>query len=75
MKRTYPTNLSLIMTVMSSAHEQVEERVRILDAIMNLGYQKGTNFALSIFVPTLGPYVAQRKVMKSIHVMRRKRER
>ena len=70
--RTYPTNLSPITTVIPSACEQVEERVRILDGIMNLGYQKGTNFALRIFVPTLGPYVAQRKVMKSIDVMRRK---
>ena len=70
--RTYPTNLSLITTVMPSAREQVEERVRILDGIMNLGYQKGAKFALRIFVPTLGPYVAQRKVMKSIDVMRRK---
>jgi len=64
--RKYPTNISLIMTVIPSACKQVEERVRILDGIMNHGYQKRTNFALRIFVPTLGPYVAQRKVMKSI---------
>jgi len=68
--RKYPTNISLITTVIPSACEQVEERVRILDGIMNLGYKKRTNFALRIFVPTLGPYVAQRKVMKSINVMR-----
>src|ERR1700724_3616801 len=36
--RTDPTNLSLITTVLASAREQVEERVRILDGIMNLGY-------------------------------------
>jgi hypothetical protein len=70
--RTDPTNLSLITTVLASAREQVEERVRILDGIMNLGYHKTTNFALRVFLPSLGAN-AQTNVMKSIEVIRRKR--
>jgi len=71
--RTDPTNLSLITTVLAYAREQVEERVRILDGIMNLGYQKRTKFALRVFLPSLGAN-AQTNVMKSIEVIRRKRK-
>jgi len=57
---------------MPSAREQVEEQVRIFDGIMNLWYQKCTNFTIRIFITTLGPNVAQRNVIKSIDVKRRK---
>jgi len=39
---------------------------------MSLGYQKWTNFTIRIFIATLGPNVAHRKVIKSIDVKRRK---
>ena len=61
-----------ITTVLASAREQVEERVRILDGIMNLGYHKTTNFALRVFLPSLGSN-PQTNVMKSIEVIGRKR--
>jgi hypothetical protein len=47
---TYPNNVSLMTTVVHDARDQVEERVRILDAVMNLGYYKWTIFTMRVFV-------------------------
>lgn len=70
---TYPNNVSLITTVVHDARDQVEERVRILDAVMNLGYYKRTTFAMRVFVPILGSSQIDTKVNKRIRVMRRRR--
>lgn len=52
------------------AREQLEERVRIIDGVMNLGYGKRTMYSLRIFVPTLASFPTQTKVTKSIKVIR-----
>jgi len=70
---TYPDNVSLITTVLHDARDQVEERVRILDAVMNLGYYKRTIFTMRVFVPILGSSQIDTKVNKRIRVMRRRR--
>ena len=48
-------------------------RVRIFDGIMNVGYQKWTNFPYQNFYTPTRTNVAQRKVIKFIDVKRRKR--
>src|ERR1700738_3364182 len=70
--RTYPYRLLLITTETQEARAQLEERIRILDGIMNLGYRKHCKFAPRLFVPTLGPAVSKTKIKRSIVVMRRK---
>ena len=70
---TYPNNVSLITTVLRDARDQVEERVRILDAVMNLGYNKRTIFTMRVFVPILGWSQIDTKVNKRIRVIRRRR--
>jgi hypothetical protein len=70
---TYPNNVSLITTVVDDARNQVEERVRMLDAVMNLGYYKRTMFAMRIFVPILGSSQINTKVTERIRVIRRSR--
>lgn len=52
------------------AREQLEERVRLLDGVMNLGYGKRTMFSLRVFVPTLG-FGTKTKLTKNIEVIRR----
>jgi hypothetical protein len=69
---TYATSILLITTVVHDARDQVEERVRILDGVMNLGYYKRTTFALRVFVPTLGTSHIETKVNKPIKVVRRR---
>ena len=70
---TYSNNVSLITTVLRDARDQVEERVRILDAVMNLGYNKRTIFTMRVFVPILGWSQIDTKVNKRIRVIRRRR--
>jgi hypothetical protein len=70
---TYPSCIRLITTVVHDARDQVEERVRILDAVMNLGYHKRTMFTMRVFVPTLGSSQIDTKVNKRIKVMRQRR--
>ena len=70
--RTYPHKLLLITTETREARAQLEERIQILDGVMNLGYRKRCTFALRVFVPTLGPSVSESKFKRSIDVMRRK---
>ena len=69
---TYPNNVLLITTVIPDARDQIEERIRILDAIMNLGYYKRTIFAMRIFVPILGSSQRDTRMTKRITVMRRR---
>ena len=57
------------------AREQLEERVRLLDGVMNLGYGKRTMFSLRVLVPTLPSSATETKLTKSIKVFRRRKDR
>ena len=63
--RPHP-GVSLIVIVVHYACNQLEERARLLDGMMNLGYGKRTMFNLRIFVPILASSIKETKLTKSI---------
>ena len=60
-----------MVIVVPYALEQLEERVRIIDGVINLGYGKHTAYSLRKFRPKSHELAAQSKLTKSIKVIGR----
>ena len=59
------------MLVWKSARSQLEQRLRLIDGVVNLGFGKTTVFTLRIFVPTIPTMQAEMINGRSLTVMRR----
>ena len=60
--------------VWKSGRSQLEQRLRLIDGVVNLGFRKTTVFTLRIFVPTIPTLQTNMINGRSLTVMRRKDE-
>jgi hypothetical protein len=60
----------LICTGIGKATIQLERRLKLFDAFMNIGLKKLTNYNAIIYIPTLGPSNVNTESEKEIQFLR-----
>jgi hypothetical protein len=66
----FPSNGELICVAIKDPQKQIERRLHLLDAVMNIGFRKRTKYTVNVYV-AIAPPDTDKKQVESIAFLRR----